>query len=89
MDRQERGRQVLALGSERAEQPGRRGGLDHCFGPAQQLPVAITVAFPDAMVQICIVHLVRHSLNFCSWTDRKTVAADLRGIYKAPPMRRA
>ncbi len=33
--------------------------------------------FPDAIVQLCIVHLVRHGLHFCSWTDRKVVAADL------------
>ncbi len=33
------------------------------------------------MVQTCIVDLVRHSLNFCSWKDRKVVAADLRRIY--------
>ena len=32
---------------------------------------AITAAFPDAAVQTCIVHLVRHSLNFCAWKDRK------------------
>lgn len=47
-------------------------------------PEAITAAFQDAMVQTCIVHLVRHSLNFCSWKDRKSVAADLRRIYSAP-----
>ncbi|MFV1877622.1 IS256 family transposase [Nioella sp.] len=47
-------------------------------------PEAITSAFPDAMVQTCIVHLVRHSLNFCSWKDRKVVAADLRRVYSAP-----
>lgn len=46
-------------------------------------PEAITAAFPDTMVQTCIVHLVRHSLNFCSWKDRKAVAADLRRIYGA------
>lgn len=46
-------------------------------------PEAITAAFPDATVQTCIVHLVRHSLNFCSWKDRKAVAADLRRIYQA------
>ena len=38
-------------------------------------PEAIPAAFPEAMVQTCIVHLVRHSLNFCSWKDRKVVAA--------------
>lgn len=47
-------------------------------------PDAITAAFPDTAVQTCIVHLVRHSLNFCAWKDRKKVAADLRRIYNAP-----
>lgn len=47
-------------------------------------PEAITAAFPDTMVQTCIVHLVRHSLNFCAWKDRKVVAADLRRVYGAP-----
>ena len=46
-------------------------------------PDAITAAFPEATVQTCIVHLVRHSLNFCAWKDRKYVAADLRRIYGA------
>jgi putative transposase len=46
-------------------------------------PEAITAAFPQAMVQTCIVHLVRHSLNFCSWKDRKAVAARLREVYGA------
>ncbi|WP_048880812.1 IS256 family transposase, partial [Acidocella aminolytica] len=31
-----------------------------------------------------VVHLIRHSMNFCSWKDRKAVAADLRPIYEAP-----
>jgi hypothetical protein len=47
-------------------------------------PEAITAAFPDTTVQTCVVHLVRHSLNFCAWKDRKAVAADLRLIYGAP-----
>jgi putative transposase len=46
-------------------------------------PEAITAAFPQATVQTCIVHLMRHSLNFCAWKDRKAVAADLRQIYEA------
>src|SRR5210317_2152711 len=46
-------------------------------------PEAITAAFPEAMVQTCIVHLVRHSLSFCAWKDRKIVAGDLRRIYGA------
>ena len=47
-------------------------------------PEAITATFPDATVQTCIVHLIRHSMNFCSWKDRKAVAADLRPIHEAP-----
>ena len=46
-------------------------------------PEAITAGFPQATVQTCIVHLVRHSLNFCAWKDSKAVAADLRQIYQA------
>ena len=46
-------------------------------------PEAITAAFPETTVQTCVVHLVRHSLNFCSWKDRKAVAAKLREVYVA------
>src|SRR5687767_1138885 len=46
-------------------------------------PDAILAVFPDAMVQTCIVHLLRHSLDFVSYKDRKPVAAALKGIYRA------
>ena len=46
-------------------------------------PDAINAAFPETTVQTCIVHLVRHSLNFCGWKDRKAVAKDLKQIYRA------
>jgi putative transposase len=39
--------------------------------------------FPEAIVQTCIVHLLRHSLDFVSWKDRKAVAAALKDIYRA------
>jgi len=39
------------------------------------------VVYPKAAVQLCIVHMMRNSLNFVSWKMRKTVAADLRLIY--------
>ena len=45
---------------------------------------AINAAFPETTVQTCIVHLVRHSLNFCGWKDRKNVAKDLKRIYYMP-----
>ena len=40
-------------------------------------PDAITAVFPRAIVQTCIVHLIRHSLAFVSWQDRKRAAGDL------------
>jgi len=46
-------------------------------------PEAITAVFPDATVQSCIVHLLRHSLDFVSYKDRKAVATALKGIYRA------
>jgi putative transposase len=46
-------------------------------------PDAILAVFPDATVQTCIVHLLRHSLDFVSYKDRKPVAAALKDIYRA------
>jgi len=46
-------------------------------------PEAIVSVFPEAQVQTCIVHLVRHSLNYVPWKERKEVAADLKTIYRA------
>jgi putative transposase len=45
-------------------------------------PEAITAVFPDTVVQTCIVHLIRHSLTFVSWKDRKSVMPALRAIYR-------
>jgi putative transposase len=47
-------------------------------------PEAITAVFPDCVVQTCIVHLIRYSLQFASWKERKTLAQALRPIYTAP-----
>jgi putative transposase len=46
-------------------------------------PEAIVAVFPEAVVQTCIVHLLRHSLDFVSWKDRKPVAGALKDIYRA------
>ncbi len=46
-------------------------------------PEAIVAVFPEATVQTCIVHLLRHSLDFVSYKDRKSVAAALKGVYRA------
>lgn len=47
-------------------------------------PEAIETAFPQTTVQTCIVHLIRNSLAFVGWKDRKAVAAQLKPIYAAP-----
>ncbi len=46
-------------------------------------PDAITAVFPDAIVQTCIVHLLRNSMDFVSWKDRKGLASALKEIYRA------
>src|SRR3954452_22146284 len=46
-------------------------------------PEAITAVFPGTIVQTCIVHLIRHSMDFASWKDRKAIAGELRTIYRA------
>ena len=55
-----------------------------CVDGLKGFPEAIEAAFPEALVQLCIVHMVRQSLNYVSWKQRKAVAADLRHIYTAP-----
>ena len=46
-------------------------------------PEAIRAVFPETQVQTCIVHLVRHSLSFVTWKDRKAVTPALKTIYRA------
>ncbi len=55
-----------------------------CVDGLKGFPEAINTAFPDTKVQLCIVHMVRNSLRFVSWKDRKAVAADLKKIYSSP-----
>ena len=46
-------------------------------------PEAINAIFPETVVQTCIVHLLRHSMNFASWKDSKHVARALKAVYRA------
>ena len=46
-------------------------------------PEAINAAFPETVVQTCIVHLIRNSMGFASWKDRKAIAQSLRSVYRA------
>ena len=54
-----------------------------CVDGLKGFPEAIETVFPKTAVQLCIVHMVRYSLNYVSWKLRKAVAADLRAIYSA------
>jgi putative transposase len=62
---------------------GVRDVLIACVDGLRGFPQAIESAFPEARVQTCIVHMVRASLNYVSWKERKQVAADLKAIYRA------
>lgn len=52
-----------------------------CVDGLKGFPEALETIYPRTEVQLCIVHLVRHSLKYVSWRDRKAVARDLREIY--------
>jgi len=46
-------------------------------------PEAITSVYPETIVQTCIVHLIRNSLAFVSWKDRKAILPSIKAIYRA------
>jgi putative transposase len=52
-------------------------------------PDAIEAVFPKTQVQLCIVHLIRSSLRYVSWKERRGVARDLKAIYRAPTLEAA
>jgi putative transposase len=54
-----------------------------CADGLTGLPQAIEAAFPKAVHQTCVVHLIRSALRFVSWSDRKLVSAALRPVYHA------
>lgn len=60
-----------------------------CVDGLKGFPEAIETVFPKTQVQLCIVHMVRHSLRYVSWKQRKEVAADLKSIYSAPTVEQA
>ena len=60
-----------------------------CVDGLKGFPEAIEAVFPKTDVQLCIVHMVRYSLNYVSWKMRKEIAADLRSIYAAATLEEA
>jgi len=54
-----------------------------CVDGLTGFPDAISAVFPQTNIQLCIVHMVRNSLRFVSWKERKEVDSDLRSIYRS------
>lgn len=52
-----------------------------CVDGLKGFPEAIESVFPDTQVQLCIVHLIRNSVKYVHWKDRKAVCADLKTVY--------
>lgn len=90
------GREVLGLWIEQSEGARfwlsvltdlKNRGLDDvffiCCDGLTGLPQAIEAVFPRAIVQTCIVHMIRASLRYVSFTDRRTLVQALRPIYSA------
>ncbi len=54
-----------------------------CVDGLKGFPDAIAVEFPQARVQLCLVHMVRNSLRYVSWKDYKAVTAALKTVYQS------
>jgi len=54
-----------------------------CIDGLKGFPDAITAVYPEAQIQLCIVHMVRNSMKFVPWKDYKAVTADLKRIYQS------
>jgi putative transposase len=48
-------------------------------------PEAVSAVYPDSEIQTCFVHLIRNSLSFCNWKDRKPVAAEFKNARCSRP----
>jgi len=60
-----------------------------CVDGLKGFPEAIEAVYPQTQVQLCMVHMVRHSLSYVSHKDRKQVAADLKAVYQASTLEEA
>ena len=62
-------------------------GVEHiliaCVDGLKGFPDAINTVYPEAKIQLCIVHMVRHSMKRVPWKDYKAVTADLKSIYQS------
>jgi putative transposase len=62
---------------------GLKDALIVCCDGLAGLPEAIEATWPAAIVQTCVIHLIRASLRYVSWEDRKKITAALRPVYTA------
>ena len=53
------------------------------------MPEALAATYPQTTLQTCIVHLIRNSLDYASWKERKQLAAAIKPIYTAPSVEAA
>jgi putative transposase len=60
-----------------------------CVDGLKGFAEAIEAVYPKTQVQVCLVHLVRHSLSYVAYKDRKEVAGDLKAIYQAATLQEA
>lgn len=60
-----------------------------CVDGLKGFPEAIEAVYPQTQVQLCMVHMVRHSLSYVSHKDRKAVATDLKAVYQAATLAEA
>ena len=54
-----------------------------CIDGLKGFPDAINTVYPEAQIQLCIVHMVRNSVKYVPWKDYKELTGDLKGIYRA------
>ena len=66
------------------KQRGLEDAFIFCVDGLKGFPEAIEQVYPESQIQLCIVHLLRNSLSFVPWKERKNVAKDLKKIYTAP-----
>ena len=81
MDRSKRGAKFwLSVVTELKNRGGQKIFIA-CVDGHKSFPEAIEAVFPQTQVQLCLVHVVRYSLAFVSFKDRKALASDLKAIY--------
>ena len=68
---------------------GLKDVLVACCDGLKGLPEAIEASFPEAQVQLCLVHQVRSSLKYVTWKDQRAVAKDLKSIYRSSSLEEA